>query len=58
MGEMEKKRIAWLDAVKAIGILVVLLVHTGRSFGVGLEILSQVCYNSIELINYACLYFF
>lgn len=33
MGEMEKKRIAWLDAVKAIGILVVLLVHTGRSFG-------------------------
>ena len=31
--EMEKKRIAWLDAVKAVGILVVLLVHTGRSFG-------------------------
>lgn len=30
---MEKKRIAWLDAAKAIGILVVLLVHTGRSFG-------------------------
>ena len=30
---MEKKRIAWLDAVKAVGILVVLLVHTGRSFG-------------------------
>ena len=30
---MEKKRIAWLDAAKAIGILVVLLVHMGRSFG-------------------------
>ena len=30
---MEKQRIPWLDAVKAVGILVVLLVHTGRSFG-------------------------
>ncbi len=30
---MEKQRILWLDAVKAVGILVVLLVHTGRSFG-------------------------
>ena len=31
--KLEKKRIPWLDAVKAVGILVVLLVHTGRSFG-------------------------
>ncbi len=30
---MEKKRNPALDAAKAIGILVVLLVHTGRSFG-------------------------
>lgn len=30
---MEKKRIAWLDAVKAVGILVVLLVHTGAPSG-------------------------
>ena len=30
---MEKKRVLWLDIAKAIGILVVLLVHTGKSFG-------------------------
>ena len=30
---MEKKRVLWLDIAKAVGILVVLLVHTGRSFG-------------------------
>ena len=30
---MEKKRVLWLDIAKALGILVVLLVHTGKSFG-------------------------
>lgn len=30
---MEKKRVLWLDIAKAVGILVVLLVHTGKSFG-------------------------
>ena len=30
---MEKKRILWMDIAKAAGILMVLLVHTGRSFG-------------------------
>ena len=29
----EKKRVLWLDMAKAAGILVVLLVHTGKSFG-------------------------
>ncbi|OUQ26608.1 hypothetical protein B5E77_08950 [Lachnoclostridium sp. An131] len=30
---MEKKRVLWLDIAKAAGIIIVLLVHTGRSFG-------------------------
>lgn len=30
---MEKKRVLWLDIAKALGILVVLLVHTGKSLG-------------------------
>lgn len=30
---MEKKRILWIDIAKALGILVVLMVHTGKSFG-------------------------
>lgn len=29
----QKKRVLWMDIAKAIGILVVLLVHTGRGFG-------------------------
>lgn len=30
---MEKKRIVWMDIAKALGMLVVLLVHSGREFG-------------------------